>query len=148
MRYFLDTEFNEFGGELVSIALVPEDPSLPLFYEAVACAAPTAWVEANVLPHLDTTPLTRAEVADRFAAYLLDDPAPLLVADWPEDIAHAALLLVTGPGRMKPVRSVRFELVDPVLVGWDKSSAVPHNAYHDAVALRDAVLAYEARMAR
>jgi hypothetical protein len=148
MRYFLDTEFNGFGGELISIALVPEDSSLPPWYEAVTCTAPTPWVESNVLPHLDTRPLTRIEVADRFAAYLLDDAAPLLVADWPEDISHAALLLVTGPGRMKPVRSLRFELVDPVLVGWNKSSAVPHNAYHDAVALRDAVLAYEARMAR
>ena len=25
MRYFLDTEFNGFGGQLLSLALVPED---------------------------------------------------------------------------------------------------------------------------
>jgi hypothetical protein len=148
MRYFLDAEFNGFGGELVSIALVPEDQSLPPFYEAIACANPTAWVKDNVLPILETLPLSRADVTDRFADYLLDDPAPLLVADWPEDIAHAAQLLVTGPGRMKPIRSICFELVDPDIIGPGKPSAVPHNAYHDAVALRAEVLAYEQRMAR
>ena len=42
MRYFLDAEFNGFGGELISIALVPEDLSLTPFYEAIDCAEPTA----------------------------------------------------------------------------------------------------------
>ena len=148
MRYFLDAEFNGFGGALISIALVPEDQTVAPFCEAIECADPTAWVAENILPILGTRPLTRAEVTDRFADYLLDDPDPLLVADWPEDIAHAALLLVSGPGRMKPVRSVRFELVDPDIIGPGKPSDVPHNAYHDAVALRGEVLAYEQRMAR
>ena len=148
MRYFLDAEFNGFGGELISLALVPEDASLPPFYEAVECVEPTAWVAQNVLPVLKTTPLSRTEAADRFAEYLIDDEDPLLVADWPEDIAHAARLLITGPGQMKPVRSLRFQLVDPVIVGaGDSANETPHNAYSDAVALRAAVLDYERRMA-
>ncbi len=145
MRYFLDAEFNGFGGELVSLALVPEDPNMPPFYEALECVAPTPWVAEHVLPVLKTTPLSRVEVADRFAAYLIDDENPQLVADWPEDIAHAAQLLITGPGRMKPVRSIRFQLVDPVIVGVGDANDTPHNAYSDAAALRAAVLAYEAR---
>lgn len=147
MRYFLDTEFNGFCGELISLALVPEDEAAPPFYEAITCAAPTAWVSENVLPVLDTVPLSRTEVADRFADYLLDDADPVLVADWPEDIAHAARLLVTGPGRMKPVRSIRFALVDPSVMGTEVASAVRHSAYHDAVALRATVLGHERRMA-
>ncbi len=147
MRYFLDTEFNGFGGDLISLALVPEDEAMPPFYEAIVCAAPTAWVSENVLPVLNTAPRSRAEVADRFADYLLDDPDPVLVADWPEDIAHAARLLVTGPGRMKPVRSIRFALVDPAVMGTEVASAVRHSAYHDAVALRATVLGHERRMA-
>jgi hypothetical protein len=79
---------------------------------------------------------------------LLDDPDPLLVADWPEDIAHAARLLVTSLGKMKPVRSIHFQLVDPDIIGPGNPSDMPHNAYHDAVAPRGAVLAYEERMAR
>jgi len=147
MRYFLDAEYNGFGGELISLALVPEDATVPPFYEAVVCPAPTPWVAEHVLPVLQTVSRTRAEVAHRFADYLIDDPAPLLVADWPEDIAHAALMLVTGPGRMKPIRSVRFELVDPALLFAAIASEVPHNAHSDAAALRAAVLASERRAA-
>ena len=147
MRYFLDAEFNGFGGDLISLALAPEDDGLPFFYEAIECTAPTAWVAEHVLPVLQTRPLTHAEVGDRFADYLIDDEAPLLIADWPEDIAHAARLLVTGPGRMKPIRSIRFELVDPDLIGPGIPSNVPHNAYSDALALRATVLGYERRMA-
>lgn len=147
MRYFLDTEFNGFGGELISIALVPEDDTLPFFYEAIGCDAPIEWVASNVLPVLQTKPLARDEVAKRFADYLEDDEAPTLIADWPEDIAHAARLLVIGPGRMKPVRSLRFELVDPDIIGPGKESVTPHNALADAAALRATMLAYEKRMA-
>lgn len=147
MRYFLDTEFNGFGGDLISIALVPEDAKAPSFYQAVICPEPTPWVIENVLPMLETQPLSRTDVADRFADYLLDDDYPVLVADWPEDIAHAAGLLVTGPGRMKPIRSLRFELVDPNLIGPGLPGPIAHNARHDATALRATVLAYEHRMA-
>jgi hypothetical protein len=149
MRYFLDAEFNGFGGDLISLALVPEDAAVPPFYEATECADPTPWVAEHVLPVLRTKVVTRAELADRFAQYLIDDEHPLLVADWPEDIAHAARLLITGPGQMKPIRSIRFQLIDPVIVGAGGSGGVvnetPHNAYSDAVALRTAVIAYEAR---
>ncbi len=148
MRYFLDAEFNGFGGDLISLALVPEDAGVPPFYEAIECPEPTPWVADHVLPVLKTKLITRAELADRFAEYLGDDEDPLLVADWPEDIAHAARLLITGPGRMKPVRSICFQLVDPVIVGVAGTNEDPHNAYHDAMALREAVLGYEGRMAR
>ncbi len=148
MRYFLDAEFNGFCGELISIALAPEDATLAPFYEAIVCAAPTDWVRENILPVLRAEPRPRERVADLFADYLIDDPDPLLVADWPEDIAHAARLLVTGPGKMKPVRNIRFQLVDPYVIGPGKPSDLPHNARDDALALRAEVLAYEGRMAR
>ncbi len=147
MRYFFDTEFNGFGGELISIALVPEDDRLDPFYQASKCCNPTPWVAEHVIPALDTEPIARSILADRFADYLLDDPEPVLIADWPEDIALAARLLVIGPGRMKPVRGIRFDLVDPDLVGSGKVSTLRHNAYHDAVRLRADVLDYERRMA-
>lgn len=148
MRYFLDTEFNGFGGPLIAIALVPDEAGRPPFYQAIACDDPTPWVADHVLPVMGVAPVSRAQARDAFARYLGDDPEPLLVADWPEDIAHAATLLVTGPGRMKPVRSLRFELVDPVIMGTEVPSATPHNALSDATALRATVLGHEARMAR
>ena len=141
MRYFLDTEFNGFCGELISIALVPEEPGGAPFYQAIAIDEPVQWVRDNVLSVLETEQRLRKVVTDLFGAYLANDPDPLLVADWPEDIALAARLLVTGPGYMKPVRSLRFELVDPDIIGPMVPSAIPHNAYHDAVALRATVSA-------
>lgn len=147
MRYFLDTEFNGFGGELISIALVPENDGRAPFYAAVECKNLTPWVVEHIIPVLDVEQETRSGLVDLFADYLGDDPEPVLVADWPEDIAHAARLLVVGPGLMKPVRNIRFDLVDAELVSSGEGSAVPHNAYHDALRLRADVLAYEKRMA-
>jgi hypothetical protein len=143
MRYFLDVEFNGFGGELISLALVPEAEDMPPFYEAVHCDQPTPWVADHVLPVLDTPPVDRATMARRFEAYLGDDPDPLLVADWPEDIAHAAMLMVIAPGRRMALDRIRFEMLDSI--GFDSAamSAVPHNAYHDAMALRTYTLGRE-----
>ncbi|WP_321324784.1 hypothetical protein [uncultured Parasphingorhabdus sp.] len=147
MRYFLDTEFNGFCGDLISIALVPEEKGRAAFYAAVECTNPTQWVVEHVIPVLDIEPVPRDRVSDLFADYLGDDPEPVLVADWPEDISHAARLLVIGPGLMKPVRNIRFLLVDAELVSSGETSAVPHNALEDAVRLRADVLAYEERRA-
>jgi hypothetical protein len=49
MHYFLDTEFNEFGGELISLALVNDGGDREL-YVATDCAEPGEWVKENVLP--------------------------------------------------------------------------------------------------
>jgi hypothetical protein len=49
VRYFLDTEFNGFGGTLLSLALVPEDGEE--FYAIIASDDPLhPWVERNVIP--------------------------------------------------------------------------------------------------
>jgi len=148
LRYFVDAEFNGFGGDLISIALVPEDESRPSFYGATHCAEPTPWVADNVMPALQITPVDRHELTHSFAAFLHNDEDPRLIADWPEDIAHAARLLITGPGRMEPVRNINFHLVDPVLLslGTHETSVSlqPHNALADARALRALVLSFEA----
>lgn len=136
MRYFLDAEFNGFGGELISIAVVPERPHAPHFYEAIICEEPVPWVQRHVLPKLRTEPRQRAAVAIDFAGYLSVDPEPEIVADWPDDIAHAAALMSDGHGRRHVLSSVRFRLLAPSGFAADSRSAVAHNAYHDAVALR------------
>lgn len=143
MRYFLDTEFNGFGGALLSLALVPEDGDE--FYVTLDCADPIfPWVERNVVPYLDTVPvglvsprLSRREAADALSAYLAEDPAPELVADWPEDLAQFCSLLMTGPGTMVPVPPLIFRLVPLQGFSPAANSAVPHNALHDARSLRD-----------
>jgi hypothetical protein len=146
MRYFLDAEFNGFGGELISIALVPDDDVLPAFYETIICERPTIWVQEHVQPLLEKQPLDREQVSDRFFKYLHNDECPVIVADWPEDIANAARLLILGPGRMQPIRRIRFELIDAAVVGPYVPSIKRHNALRDAEALRATVLAYDERL--
>jgi hypothetical protein len=142
VRYFLDCEFNGFDGPVISIALVPEKEGLPEFYAVLPCHQPQRWVADHVMPHLGAQAQSRADVVAGLTAYLLPDPAPVLVADWPEDIAHAAGLLAFRGRRMLP--QVRFDLVH--LPGFDTAgaSARPHNALADARALRREVLAREA----
>lgn len=147
MRYFLDTEYNGWGGALISLALVPDDGEE--LYLVLQLEEPAeAWVERNVIPFLDTVPpalqsmrLSRADAVAALAYYLAGDPEPLIVADWPEDIAQIAMLLVTGPGTMAAVPPLRFELLTMVGFSTAGNSRVPHNALHDARALRDHVIA-------
>jgi hypothetical protein len=145
MRYFLDVEFNGFGGDLISLALVPEEEGAAPFYEALACDQPTPWVAEHVLPVLNAIAIPRAVMAARFADYLGDDEDPLLIADWPEDIAQAAMLMVVAPGRRVSLDRIAFRMIDPI--GFDAAalSKMPHNAYHDAVALRAFILEHEGR---
>jgi len=125
------------------MALVPEDRDAPPFYEALACEDPIPWVAEHVLPVLDVTPIDARALSRRLQAYLAGDPWPVLIADWPEDIAHAARAMISAPGHRIALDRVGFELCDAP--GFDSGmSAVPHNAYHDAVALRDFLLGREA----
>ena len=150
MRYFLDTEYNGFGGALLSLALVPEDGGEE-FYVTLLCDAPLdPWVERHVAPFLDMVPeglvsarLSRQEAAGALAAWLAHDEAPDIVADWPEDLAQLSMLLVTGPGLMVAMPPLSLHFVPLHGFSTAANSIVPHNALHDARALRDHVMGIE-----
>ena len=149
MRYFLDTEYNGWGGALLSLALVPDDGEE--LYLTLDWSGPVdEWVVRNVLPYLDSVSeslisprMSRIDAARTVAHYLAGDPDPLIIADWPEDIALLAALLVTGPGVMAEVPRLKFELMALSGFSTAANSRVPHNALHDARALRDHVLSLE-----
>ena len=108
------------------------------------------WVERNVVPYLDSVPetlvstrMSRADAARTLAHYLAGDPDPLIVADWPEDIAQFNMLLLTGPGTMVEVPPLAFRFVELSGFSTAANSRVPHNALHDARSLRDHVLTLE-----
>jgi hypothetical protein len=149
MRYFLDTEYNGWGGALLSLALVPEDGEelyLTIDWDGLL----EEWVERNVIPYLDMVPdshvsprMSRADAARTIAHYLAGDPDPLIVADWPEDIAQFSMLLVTGPGVMAEVPALKFQYIALAGFSTAANSKVPHNALHDARSLRDHILSLE-----
>jgi hypothetical protein len=149
LRYFLDTEYNGWGGTLLSLALVP-DGGEELYLTLDWDGALEPWVEKNVIPYLDTVSdslvsarLSRADAARMVAHYLAGDPEPLIVADWPEDIAQFNMLLISGPGTMVEVPSLTFRFLPLSGFSTAANSKVPHNALHDARALRDHILSLE-----
>jgi hypothetical protein len=149
LRYFLDTEYNGWGGALLSLALVPDDGE-ELYITLQWEGALEEWVTRNVVPYLDTVSeslrshrMSRADAAGTVAHYLAGDPDPLIVADWPEDIAQLSMLLVTGAGTMAEVPGLTFQFLRLSGFSTAANSKVPHNALHDARALRDHVLSLE-----
>ena len=149
MRYFLDTEYNGWAGALLSLALVP-DQGEELYLTLDWDGALEPWVERNVIPYLDMVAhdlvsprMSRSDAARAIAHYLAGDPDPLIVADWPEDIALFNALLVTGPGVMAEVPGLMFKFMPLTGFSTAANSKVAHNALHDARALRDHVLSLE-----
>ena len=149
MRYFLDTEYNGVRGALLSLALVPDNgDELYLTFETPDPLV--EWVERHVVPYFDSVPeqlscprLSRKDGAHALERYLRHDEEPLIVADWPEDIAQFCNLMITGPGDMVEVRHVTFRLVPLSNFSTAANSEVPHNALHDARALRDHIISME-----
>lgn len=138
MRLYLDTEFNGFGGELMSLAFVPADPALAPFYRVTHWNAPLdPWVRQHVVPFLDMPPVSREAASADLAHYLRTFSDPVVIADWPEDFTHLLGLLVTGPGTMRYVPD--FDMMFKRLPGFNTAttSKRPHNALADAIALRD-----------
>lgn len=139
MKYFLDTEFNEFGGELISLALVREDGFST--YLATKCAKPGAWVAANVIPVIEAPGaypkwVEPHEFAFLIAAYLQGDEGPTIIVDWPDDIRYFCQAIITGPGTMAPIPRLRFDLIRIGAYPTTLPGAIQHNAWWDAMALR------------
>ena len=57
-KIYIDTEFNEFKGDLISLALVAETGEE--FYEVLECKNPGPWVAEHVMPILEKDPIDRA----------------------------------------------------------------------------------------
>ncbi len=144
MRLFLDTEFNGFGGRLISMALVPENSATPEFYKEIEIRDQLdPWVRDNVVPHLILNPCSYWDFQQALAQYLWERGECTIVADWPDDIRYLCESLITGPGQMMSyVPNLKFELDQ----GIEYESAVPHNALHDARAIRDWYLGRQQRL--
>ena len=125
---FLDCEWNSFGGDFISIALVSAEGDA--FYQAVRCDDPHPWVAEHVLPVLAATPISKGQLQSRLEQFLNQWNEVHIVADWPEDFIHFNALLLTGPGTRINLPHITME-IDLALHGISK---VPHNAYFDALA--------------
>jgi hypothetical protein len=134
-RLFLDTEFNGFGGQLLSVALVPEDDTKKTFYQELQLYENLEpWVKENVYPHMIMAPCSYQFYQQQLANYLWEIGNCTIIADWPDDIRYLCESFITGPGMsIKLMHNIGFYLD----FGIEYESKVPHNALYDAIAIRE-----------
>jgi hypothetical protein len=143
MKYYLDTEFNGFNGELISLALVREDgESLYLVNENINDMAFHPWVRDNVLPVINDSPcLPIMGTLKTFPYYLANffkgDANPVIITDWPDDIKYMCQSVITKPGEMVAIPQLSFHMVRVDAYPTNLEGAIQHNAMWDAMALRD-----------
>lgn len=131
MILFIDCEFNDYCGELISMALV--DQLGQEWYEVLECQNPSPWVAEHVIPVLGKAAVPLPVFQGHLGGFLGRYEDVIVVADWPEDIAHFCQALITGPGTRIDTPPLTM-MVDRQLHTND--SLTPHNALADARALR------------
>ena len=132
MNLYLDCEFNEYKGALISMALAAEDGRE--WYEVVPCETPGDWVAAHVMPILGKSSVSVADMQSSLQQWLAQFERVHIVADWPEDIAHFCQALITGPGTRIDTPPLTMEVLR-----IDCGSDNPHNALADARGIRAAL---------
>lgn len=132
MKIWIDTEFNEYQGDLISIGMVDENNYG--FYACLECSNPNPWVKEHVMPKAYTREIESINaVSIRMQQYLMAYSFVHLIADWPDDILHFCRLLVTGPGIRINSPPLKMEIDRSI----DSSeSENPHHALWDAIAIK------------
>lgn len=140
MKYYLDTEFDGFGGRLLSMALVRESgPGWYAVTEDLDVSDP--WVRENVVPLLGQCPalpgaLELPDCVASLAWFFRGDPDPIIITDWPADIRYFCEFIEQPGGNMLPIPGLKFEMHRVDAYPTMLPGAVQHNAWWDAMALR------------
>jgi hypothetical protein len=130
MKLFIDCEWNSFGGELISLALVSEKGHE--FYEVLGCNNPEPWIIENVMPKLYKDSINLVTFKSKLMQYLMQFESIHIIADWPEDIEWFCRCLIVGAGMRINTPPLTMEIVRIDTVSDD-----PHNALADARALKN-----------
>jgi len=132
---FLDTEFNGFGGELISMALVAY-PSMSYWSDALDTSGMIIndWVLENVMPNLGRHPITpRNQFRASLLSFLYQYDRPKIVCDWHSDVKYLCDLLLGDSHEQSVPLELSFEVV--MTPPGEPVSMIPHNALSDAMAL-------------
>jgi hypothetical protein len=135
MKLWIDCEFNEFGGDLISMALVAEDGQE--FYEVLNLENDEkygSWVYFNVVPYLNKDPITKEAFQRKLWQFINQWDEIHIIADWPDDIKYFCDSLITGPGMALNTPLNLTMQIDRTLN--TESSAILHNALEDARAIK------------
>lgn len=135
MNVFIDCEFNGFGGDLLSMALVAADGEE--FYEVRSLEKDkeyVRWVADNVVPHLNKDPVNREVFQSRLWQFINQYSEVHLIADWPDDIKYFCMELIVAPGVCINTPSKLTMEINRQLSST--SSVILHNALEDARAIK------------
>ena len=131
MNLWIDCEWNDYRGDLISMALVSRADDQ--WYQVLPCESPTPWVQQHVIPVLGAKePITLPEMQESLQRFLAGYETVHIIADWPEDIERFCRLLIVGPGMRLNTPPLTMEVLR-----IDSESRVPHNALADAIGFRD-----------
>lgn len=155
-RFYFDTEFTDFNGQLLSAGIVRSDGAalylvLPQddIDKLLADGIVNPWVVDNVLPILLTLPegtepivLPVEEWGEILSSFMYPEgnksEQVQIICDWPSDHIYLMNLLLTGPGLAHPMgRQTDFTVLRHVdIYPTDVPGAVQHNALWDALAIK------------
>lgn len=136
MRLWIDCEWNDYRGDLISMALV--DEAGREWYESLGCDNPSPWVAEHVIPIIHRRRVHLNDLRGKLQQFLSAYDSVHIIADWPEDIARFCDVLITGPGTRLNTPPLAFSLID-----MDGAvSAEPHNALADARGNREWCLSH------
>ena len=148
-RLFLDCEFTNFGGDLISLALVPEVGTghCYIVLDSDQYGWPSPFVKQHILTNLQvdltdhgrtlTREVAARHVANYLHAHVKGDEALKVMADWPEDLSHFLRLFGLGDGRTINIPAIDLEYRRIPGFATATHSSSPHNALFDAVSLRE-----------
>ncbi len=134
MKLYLDTEFNGFGGELISMALV--ERSAEWYCARVLPAKIDPWVADNVIPKIGIAVIPDVLFRQSLHRFLLEYFNPEIICDWHADAVHFCQWL----GGEDFASSLDYACQIKILKtppGYPPQSANSHNALWDAHALMD-----------
>ena len=136
MRIYIDTEFNGFGGELISLALVTENGQE--WYECLPYHGKefNPWVMEHVIPILGKDALAPSEFQASLAEFIGEFDGCEFIGDHPADFTHLCRLMdnISAENDFR----IPIECTMMLLRGSPEiAPEVPHNALSDARALRD-----------
>ena len=135
MNIYLDTEFNGFGGQLISMAMVCPD-GRGFYHVRELPARIDPWVEKHVVPMLGTSDrLLDEEFRAEFHQFLMGFQNPTIICDWHADAVH----FFNWMAGIDYGSSLDFACQMRVLKtppGYPVSKQ-PHNALADAIALME-----------
>lgn len=135
MNIWIDTEFNEFSGDLISMALVADDGQE--FYEVLNLENDEkygSWVYFNVVPYLNKDPIIKQLFQQKLWAFINQWDEVHIIADWPDDIKYFCMSLITAPGMCIGTPLKLTMQIDRTLN--TESSAILHNALEDARSIK------------